>query len=233
MQVILTQQIKKLGNVGDVVEVKNGYARNFLIPNEKALRATKDNVAFIESKRAEIEKENAAKLKAAEKVVSKIDEATPVLIKQAGEDGRLYGSVNAAEIARAVSEDSGETITRKHINLVKPIKYIGLHTVLVEIYGEAAAKVFVNVARTKGEAADAEAKFKKGEIQADADLVAQEEEIAQEEAVAEAIEAQNEILEDAGIDPEAQDAAAEEQVEEATADAEESADDADADEKAS
>ncbi len=162
MQVILLEQIKKLGNVGDMVTVKGGYGRNFLIPGKKALRATKDNIAYFESKKAEIEKANKEKLAEAQKVLGKIGGTVVSLIQQAGEDGRLYGSVSAGDIARQLSEDTKEEVIRSQVVLHAPIKYIGVHDVEIDLHAEAVAVVHVNIARSGSEAKDAAAKFAKG-----------------------------------------------------------------------
>ena len=163
MQIILLEQVKKLGNTGDVVSVKNGYARNYLIPNKKAMRATKDNIAYFEVKKKEIEAADKAKTSDAEKASKKIDGNIITLIQQAGEDGRLYGSVNANDIAKALSEKSSESINRKQVVLHAPIKYMGVYTVEVDLYGTIIANVHVNIARSEGEAKDAETRFKRGE----------------------------------------------------------------------
>jgi large subunit ribosomal protein L9 len=158
MEVILLEPVRKVGNVGDVVIVKNGYARNYLIPAKKALRSTKDNLAFFESKKAEIEKENQNKTTEAEKIVKAIDGTFVTLITQAGEDGRLYGSVTPLDISRPL-----ENIDRKQIALSAPIKYIGVYDVEVRLIGDISATIKVNVARTESEAKDAEKRSKAGE----------------------------------------------------------------------
>jgi len=164
MQVILLEQMRKLGNAGELVEVKGGYARNYLIPNKKALRATKDNVSYFESKKAEIEKENKKKLDEATAIAKKIEGAIVALVRQAGEDGRLYGSVNAADIAKTATETTKQEIDRKQITLHNPIKYIGVHSIEISLFGTVVAHVNVNIARTADEAKDQESRFKKGEI---------------------------------------------------------------------
>jgi len=163
MEIILLEQQRKLGNIGDVVKVKNGYARNFLIPNNKALRATKENIALFESKKSDIEKENKKKVEDAEKVAKKIEGAIITLVRQAGEDGRLYGSVNASDIANALVKTTKEAIDRKQIVLNNPIKYIGIHSVEVSIYGSVVANIHPNISRSEGEAKDTAKKFVKGE----------------------------------------------------------------------
>ncbi len=163
MQIILLEQVKNLGNIGEVVKVKDGYARNFLLPNNKALRATKSNIDFFEVQKAEIKKQNDAKIKEAEATAKKVDGILVDIIQQAGEDGRLYGSVTIADIAEAVSQKSGQQIERKQVVLHDPIKYIGIHEVDVDLHAEVNVKVDVNVARTSAEAKISAEKFKKGE----------------------------------------------------------------------
>lgn len=164
MEVILLEPIKRLGNIGDVVKVKNGYARNFLLPFNKALRATEDNITYFESKKADIKKESDKKFAAAEKIAKKIENAIVAIIMQAGEDGRLYGSVTAANIAHAASEQTKQEIDRKQIILNAPVKYIGVHTIKIALHAELNTAININVARTLGEAEDAAKRFARGEI---------------------------------------------------------------------
>jgi len=164
MQVILLEQIRRLGNTGDVVKVKDGFARNYLIPSNKAIRATKDNISYFESKKSEIEKENKKKLDEALKLSGKISGAVVSVVRQAGEDGRLFGSVSAADISNALIEQKKESIDRKQVVLQNPIKYIGVHEIELSLYADATATVHVNVARSASEAKDAAARFARGEI---------------------------------------------------------------------
>lgn len=163
MQIILIEPVKNLGNVGDVVKVKQGYARNFLIPNKKAMRATSDNIAYYETKKKEIQAANKAKLDEASKIAQKIQGKLVTLVQQAAEDGRLFGSITAVEIAAGLSEQFGLDISRKQIVLHAPIKYIGVHTVEVDIHGDISAKVHPNIARSESDAKNAAARFAKGE----------------------------------------------------------------------
>ncbi len=188
MEIILLEQVRKLGKVGEVVKVKNGYARNYLIPNKKALRATKDNITYFETQKKEIEQKNAEKLKAAEKTRDAINEKIAPVIMQAGEDGRLYGSVSASEIADSLNTVSKESITHKQVEMNRPIKFIGIHEVDIDIFGEVTAKIYVNVSRSASEAKEAEEKFKKGEIGVGAELTTQEKEQQLIEAKVEEIE---------------------------------------------
>lgn len=159
MEVILLEPINKLGNAGDIVDVKNGYARNFLIPQGKVLRANNENKAEFEARRAEIEKQNKEKQDAAEKEQAKINNKFIVVVRQAGEDGRLFGSVAAKDIADSLKEEYGVEVKRNQINLNKPIKYVGVFTEDVVIHGNVIAKVNVNVARSVDEAKEAEKEF--------------------------------------------------------------------------
>jgi len=159
MEVILLERVEKLGNVGDVVNVKNGYARNFLVPQGKVLRATNENKAVFEAKRAEIEKENAKKREAAEKESKKVADKFVVILRQAGEDGRLYGSVSAKDISEAISENLGLQLERGQIYLNHPIKNLGVYLEKVTLHPEVVVNVNVNVARTAEEAKEAEKEF--------------------------------------------------------------------------
>ncbi len=166
MEIVLLEQVRGLGALGDRVKVKNGYGRNYLIPKGKALLATKDNVAYFEAKRQEIEAEQSKKQQGAEALQSKIEGAVVVLLQHAGEDGRLYGSVSTGDIARALTEalPGLSEITRKQIVLAQPIKYIGVYSVEVGLYGNVVATIHANVARSESEAKEAEARFKRGEV---------------------------------------------------------------------
>lgn len=167
MEVILLERVEKLGNVGDLVKVKNGYARNFLIPRNKCLRATNENKAFFETQRAHIEKENETKRKDAAKVASKIEDKFYVLIRSAGEDGRLYGSVAARDIAEIITE-TGVEINRTQVSLDKSIKYLGVYPVRVAAHAEVIVTVRVNVARSETEAKEAEKEFLNPTVKKDA-----------------------------------------------------------------
>lgn len=163
MEVILIEPVRKLGNVGDVVKVKNGFARNYLIPTNKALRSTKENVALFEAKKAEFEKKNKENQSAAEKAAKAIEGKFVALTRQAGEDGRLYGSVTALDIARGLQEAGNKEIEKNQVTLNTPIKYIGVYEIEVHLHTEVIATINVNVARSATEAKDAEKRFKAGE----------------------------------------------------------------------
>ena len=151
MEVILLERIEKLGQMGDVVTVKPGYARNFLLPRQKAMRATKSNMAVFEARRAQLEAENLKRREEAEAVAEKLDGMSVVLIRQAGDSGQLYGSVTARDISDAVTE-AGVTINRNQVAMDKVIKTLGLHVVKVRLHPEVSVDVTGNVARSEEEA---------------------------------------------------------------------------------
>ena len=151
MQVILLERIDRLGKIGDEVRVKNGFARNFLIPQGKALIANDKNRKRFEAEREAIEARNAAARDAAKTEAEKLEGAIFVLIRQAGETGQLYGSVSARDIAEA-ADAAGYKVDRAAVRLDKPIKAIGLTEVSVRLHAEVSVKVQVNVARSQEEA---------------------------------------------------------------------------------
>ena len=151
MQVILLQRIGRLGQMGDVVNVKNGYARNFLLPQKKALRATEDNKKVFEGKRAQLEAVNLEHKKEAEAVSGKLDGKSFVLIRAAGDTGQLYGSVSTRDIAESITA-GGFTVNRNQIILEKPIKTLGVHALKVQLHPEVVVKVSLNIARSADEA---------------------------------------------------------------------------------
>ena len=151
MEVILLERIERLGQMGDVVSVKPGYARNYLLPQKKALRASQENLAFFESQRAQLEAQNLERKSEAEAVSGKLDTLQVVLVRQAGESGQLYGSVTARDIADAVKE-AGFTIGRGQVLIDRPIKMLGLHPITVRLHPEVAVTVVANVAKSEEEA---------------------------------------------------------------------------------
>jgi large subunit ribosomal protein L9 len=153
MDVILLERVSKLGAMGQTVKVKDGYARNFLLPRGKALRANDANKAKFEKQRAELEVKNAETRKAAELDAKKIDGKSFVIIRQAGESGQLYGSVSPRDIADAAAAKSGVAVHRNHVELQNPIKTIGVYTVQIALHPEVSVPVTVNVARSEDEAA--------------------------------------------------------------------------------
>jgi len=151
MQVILLQRIGRLGQMGDVVNVKDGYARNFLLPQKKALRATEENRKHFESQRSQLEANNLELKKEAEAIAEKLDNKIFVAIRSAGDTGQLYGSVATRDIAEVVTE-GGFTIDRRQVILERPIKTLGLHPVRVALHPEVIVTVSLNVARSEDEA---------------------------------------------------------------------------------
>ncbi len=151
MQVILLERVEKLGAIGDVVKVKNGYARNFLLPNGKALRANESNRKVFEANREKIEAQNAERRSAAEKDAKKVEGASVQLIRQASNTGQLYGSVFARDLAEAL-EAQGHKVAKNQIVLDRPIKSIGMQDVRVALHPEVSVTIRVNVARSPEEA---------------------------------------------------------------------------------
>ena len=151
MEVILLERVEKLGGIGDVVNVKNGFARNYLLPNKKALRANEANRKVFEANRAKIEADNAERRSDAEKAAKGVDGKTVQLIRQASNTGQLYGSVSARDIVEAL-EGEGAKVTKSQVVLDRPIKNIGVHDVKVALHPEVAVIVKVNVARSPEEA---------------------------------------------------------------------------------
>ena len=172
LELILLQRIEKLGQMGDVVRVKPGYARNFLLPQKKALRATKANLAGFEQQRVQLEAQNLRRREEAERLLERMEGLTVLIIRQAGESGSLYGSVSARDIADACSE-AGLTANRNQIVLDHPIKTLGLTKVRLVLHPEVSLTVTVNVARSVEE----------GEKQARGELVglAGEEDVEQDD----------------------------------------------------
>ena len=151
MDVILLERVEKLGQMGDVVTVKPGFARNYLLPRKKALRATKNNLAVFEGQRTQLEAENLDRKTEAEKVAVKVDGLTVPVIRAAGESGQLYGSVTARDIAEAVIE-AGVTISRQQVVLDRALQTLGLEKVRLSLHAEVDATVSVNIARSSDEA---------------------------------------------------------------------------------
>ena len=151
MQVILLERVAKLGQMGEVVNVKDGYARNYLLPQGKALRANDSNIKSFEVKKAQLEATNLETRKEAESVGAKLDGQVFIVIRSASDAGALYGSVTPRDAAEAATE-AGFTVNRAQVVLDKPIKDLGLHTVSVKLHPEVAVKIKLNVARSVEEA---------------------------------------------------------------------------------
>ena len=152
MQVILLQRVAKLGQMGDVVKVKDGYARNYLLPQGKALRANESNIKSFEARKAHLEAQNLETRKEAQAAAERLDGKSFVVIRSAADSGALYGSVTARDAVEAAAAD-GFTIARSQIVLDKPIKDLGLHGMTVVLHPEVSARIQINVARSVEEAA--------------------------------------------------------------------------------
>ena len=164
MEIVLLERVAKLGQIGDVVNVKNGYARNFLLPQRKALRATKANMAVFESQRKEIEANNLKAKTEAEAVAAKMTDVSVVLIRQAGESGQLFGSVSARDIATAL-EEAGYKIDKNQVVLDRSLKTLGLYDIKVRLHAEVDLMVVINIARS---AEEAEIQAEGGDVDAEA-----------------------------------------------------------------
>jgi large subunit ribosomal protein L9 len=151
MDFILMERVGKLGHIGDTVRVKDGYARNFLLPRGKALRATEANKKKFEGRRADLEARNAELKRSAGEVADKLDGVTVVIVRQAGETGQLYGSVSARDIAEALTA-AKHKVERNHVAIQQPIKTLGMHKVPIHLHPEVESTVTVNVARSPEQA---------------------------------------------------------------------------------
>ncbi|WP_020399104.1 50S ribosomal protein L9 [Kordiimonas gwangyangensis] len=190
MEVILLERVEKLGQMGDIVTVRDGFARNFLLPQNKALRATASNKAAFEADKARLEAENLERRKDAEAVAAKMEGLKVVMVRAAGESGQLYGSVSSRDIAEAVTE-AGVAIVRTQVVLDRAIKTLGLHDVVIRLHPEVSKTVVVNIARSD---AEAETQFATGSavtgLADDEDFVEEDdvEELFEDEAPEEAVE---------------------------------------------
>ncbi len=150
IEVILMERIERLGTLGQVVKVRPGYARNYLLPQKKAMRATKTNIAFFEKQRAVLEAQNSALRATAEAEAKKLEGLHVMLIRQASDSGQLYGSVTSRDVAEAATE-AGYKIERRCVEIVTPIKTIGLSELRIKLHPEVVVKITINVARTEDE----------------------------------------------------------------------------------
>ena len=151
MKIVLLERVSKLGQMGDIVEVRAGYARNFLLPRQKALRATDENIQMFEGKKAELEAKNLQTKAEAESTKQKLDGRYFVVIRSASDAGALYGSVSSKDLCTA-AEDEGVKISKNQVTLEKPIKELGVHKINISLHPEVIAHVYINVARTSDEA---------------------------------------------------------------------------------
>ena len=151
MKVVLLERVKKLGQMGDIVDVKSGYARNFLLPFHKALRATEQNIQYYENQKSILEAKNIENIKEAKSLKAKINGISFTLIRSASDAGALYGSVSVKDIMSVVSEN-GIAIAKNQIKLEKPIKELGIYKIIVSLHPEISSEIIINVARTDEEA---------------------------------------------------------------------------------
>jgi large subunit ribosomal protein L9 len=151
MEVILLERVEKLGQMGDVVTVKSGYARNYLLPQKKALRRTKDNLSFFGTQKTQLQADNLARREEAQQVADKIKGLTVPIIRAAGDSGQLYGSVTARDISDAVSA-AGMTVARQQVVIDRALKTLGLERIRVSLHPEVSVEITVNIARTLEEA---------------------------------------------------------------------------------
>jgi large subunit ribosomal protein L9 len=217
MQVILLERIEKLGQMGDVVKVKPGFARNYLLPKKKAMRATDANLKVFESQRSQLETDNLERRSEAEAVAGKLDGLSIALIRQAGEGGQLYGSVTARDMAQALGKD-GVKVERAQVQLDKVIKVLGLHPVRLRLHPEVSVTITVNVARSEEEA---RAQASEGHV------VSAEEQRAAEEAVIQDVITEVEAEEAADAEQEAEEEAPESEGAESSSPDDESAENQD------
>jgi large subunit ribosomal protein L9 len=187
MQVILLERVEKLGQMGDVVAVRDGFARNYLVPQGKAMRATKANLAAFERRRVQLEAANLRRKEDATAAAAKVDGRRVVILRQAGETGQLYGSVNSRDIAEAFTAE-GVTLDKGQVRLESPLKTLGIHEVRIALHPEVDVHVSVNVARSNEEA----------ELQANPELAAA---LAESEREAERLEREVEEAERAADAP--------------------------------
>ena len=199
MEVILLERIEKLGQMGDVVKVIDGFARNFLLPQKKALRASEDNLAYFEKEKVTLEANNLKQKQEAEVILTKLDDFNLIIIRQAGETGQLYGSVNTNDVKTSLNEN-GFVVEKNQIKLDKPIKELGIHKVSVKLHPEVQAIISVIVSRTESEA-ETLIKGDEIKIESEENLISEDtinlEEVFEEGAVPEDINEESaEITED-------------------------------------
>jgi len=232
MQVILLERIRKLGQMGDVVKVKDGFARNYLLPLGKALRATDANLERFKNEKVQLETRNLELKGEAEKVAKKIDGNIYLVIRQASDAGQLFGSVATRDIAETVSK-GGASVERRQIMLLRPIKNLGLHPITISLHPEVDATVTINVARSDEEAKRQERgeDILTGELDEEEEAAIAAEEIFEDEELAQ--EAEQVLQEDASeAEAVADGESAEQSTDDASGDASEGEDEASADEEA-
>ena len=183
MDVILLERIEKLGQMGDVVAVRPGFARNYLLPQKKALRATKDNKVLFETQRTQLEASNLELKNEADTISTKLEGLSITIVRQASDNNQLYGSVTVRSIAQSIT-DAGFTVDSKQVQMARPIKTVGMHEVIVKLHPEVSVSITANVARSEEEAvAQAEGRTLNEDDQIEAaqqDTVAAEDDTAAE-----------------------------------------------------
>ena len=192
MEVILLERIEKLGQMGDVVKVKDGFARNYLIPQKKALRASENNIEYFEKEKVQLEAINLEQKQEAEKILDKLDNFNLIIIRQAGETGQLYGSVSNNDIKNSLS-DNGFIVEKNQIKLDKPIKTLGIHSLAIKLHPEVQATISLIVSRTESEA---KSLLKGNEINIEDEVLTSEETIDLEEVFEEGAIPENISVED-------------------------------------
>jgi large subunit ribosomal protein L9 len=178
MEVILLERIEKLGQMGDVVNVKPGYARNYLLPRKKALRASQSSRAVFQEQRSQLEAENLKNRSEAERIAEDVNGRTIIIVRQASDSDQLYGSVTTRDIANGITE-SGVTVDRRQVILPNPIKTVGMHPVRIDLHPEVSSEIIANIARSQEEA---EMQARGERVNRDGDVI----DIAVEEAALEA-----------------------------------------------
>ena len=178
MEVILLERIEKLGQMGDVVNVKPGYARNYLLPRKKALRASESSRAVFQEQRSQLEAENLKNRSEAERIAEDVNGRTIIIVRQASDSDQLYGSVTTRDIANGITE-SGVTVDRRQVILPNPIKTVGMHPVRIDLHAEVSSEIIANIARSEEEA---EMQARGERVNRDGDVI----DIAAEEAALEA-----------------------------------------------
>lgn len=207
MEVILLERVDNLGDLGDVVSVKPGYARNFLIPQQKALRANDANLTYFKAQKTQIEKKNKEKKSESEKQAKKLEGLKVAIIRHAGEGGQLYGSVTARDIAESIGEVSGVKIRRSMVTIHEALKMIGLFPVTIALHPEVKLEVTINIARSEDEAKLQEKTGKALIAEEEGESQAEMIEKAEEKAEEKAQEAKEEFLEDSALEAEKEEAA--------------------------
>ena len=199
MDVILLERIEKLGQMGDVVAVRPGFARNYLLPQKKALRATKDNRVLFETQRTQLEASNLELKNEADTISTKLEGLSITIVRQASDNNQLYGSVTVRSIAQSIT-DAGFTVDSKQVQMARPIKTVGMHEVIVKLHPEVSVSITANVARSEEEAvAQAEGRTLNEDDQIEAaqqDTVAAEDATAAEASPEEELEESNEAPSD-------------------------------------